>query len=226
VIGFSDFPQIFLLTFVLLNRARTLRVVAWLNFTFLSSFISLYEFRCKFVGPLSPSLVKLQRCTGSSKSVHILPVCISRRILIQDPCLVLCWLTNRIMGCRTSCWERCKGKLPFAPFQSRPQSPCVLQHQPWLLLSFLVLFFSSDFNFRISFCLICSFALLTGTKVINNHVAEPILDYLEISYTEEISPLLFNSASGKFLGLEQKAATFFATIACEWSLASHGFPSS
>lgn len=81
--------------------------------------------------------------------------------------------------------------------------------------------FSSDYNFCISFCLACSFALLTGTEVINSHVAEPILDCLEISYTEEISPLLFNSALGKFLGLEQKAATFSATISQEWSLASH-----
>lgn len=81
--------------------------------------------------------------------------------------------------------------------------------------------FSSDCNFCISFCLACSFALLTGTEVINSHVAEPILDCLEISYTEEISPLLFNSALGKFLGLEQKAATLSATISREWSLASH-----
>lgn len=57
-----------------------------------------------------------------------------------------------------------------------PSAPALLQHYiSWLL------FFSSDWNFCISFCLACSFALLNGTKVINNHVAEPILNCLEIS---------------------------------------------
>lgn len=57
---------------------------------------------------------------------------------------------------------------------------------------------------------------------VHNNVAEWLvisdfktLDCLEISSAEEIVLLLFSFISGKFLGLEQGAATFFAKISPE-----------
>jgi hypothetical protein len=48
--------------------------------------------------------------------------------------------------------------------------------------------------------------------ITNSDTLERLLDCPETSSTKEFHPLLFNLASGKFLGQGQKVSTFFAKI--------------
>ena len=70
-----------------------------------------------------------------------------------------------------------------------------------------MLFLSLNCKLCIYICHTCSFSFYTCIRVIfNNHVKVSILASLEISSPREISPLIFNLASGNFLEKEQKAA--------------------
>ena len=51
--------------------------------------------------------------------------------------------------------------------------------------------------------------------IIKNHTAKLTLEYVEISSTKEISPVIFNLAPSKFLGHRQKTFTFFTKISQE-----------
>lgn len=93
-----------------------------------------------------------------------------------------------------------------------------LVHALAAALSFTVLF-SPNCILSISFCSTWSFSFYTHININNNNIRDSMLCYLDITFAKEISTLLFNFASGNFLGQKKKSSRYFTKISQECPLA-------